>query len=350
MGLRAVSGLRRIRSLNGFCVFDARTAHKAALWSCGLLLSFLGFCASLEEECVLGIVGQSVSLPCVRPQLKTSVNVTIEWRRGEEVVLRSVWRDDGIVEEWSINRVTTPPDAVLTGNLSLQLPTVDLSEHSVNYSLLVTSGQNHSAELCTVCLRTAASFSSPLLQREKEAGPGGETTFWCHSSGGFPAPAVYWLINDTEDPPDGSVRTLAAALPDSILYNVTSQLMLNVSEDASVSCVVENPSTNENVTSTTSGVKVRGGPVVTGRASEAMWIFSTALCAVVGVMVLVGVIYQIHLDRMSKKKKKEFQKKHLNRGYKRRPEEEEEDEEVMEEDEEVMKEEDEEVMKKETDV
>ncbi|XP_031696161.1 uncharacterized protein LOC116378426 isoform X2 [Anarrhichthys ocellatus] len=168
----------------------------------------------------------------------------------------------------------------------------------------------------------AASFSFPLLRREKEAGPGGESAFWCHSSGGFPAPAVYWLINDTEDPPDGSVRTLAAALPDSLLYNVTSQLMLNVSEDSSVSCVVENPSMNENLTSTTSGVKVRGGPVVTGRASEAMWIFSTALCAVVGVMVLVGVIYQIHLDRMSKKKK-EFHKQHLNRGYKRRrPEEE----------------------------
>ncbi|XP_068581555.1 ICOS ligand-like [Cebidichthys violaceus] len=340
MGLRSFSGLRRNGSLNGFCVFGAQTAHKAALWSSGLLLSFLGFCACLDEECILGIVGQPVSLPCIRPKLITSVNVTVEWRRGEEVVLRSVWRDDGIVEEWSINRATTPPKAALTGNLSLQLPTVNPSEHSVNYSLIVTSGQNQSAELCTVCLRTAASFSSPLLWRE-ETGPGGETSFWCHSSGGFPAPALYWLINDTEDPPGGSVRTLAAALPNSLLYNVTSQLTLNVSEDASVSCVVGNPSINENLTATSSGVKVRGGPVVTGRASEAMWIFSTALCVVVGAMVLVGVVYQIHLDRMSKRKKKDFQKQHPMRGYKRRrPEEEEEEEEK-----EAMKPE-----KKETDV
>lgn len=34
--------------------------------------------------------------------------------------------------------------------------------------------------------------------------------------------------------------------------------------------------------------------------------FSTVLCVVVGVMVVVGVVYQIHLDRVSKRKKKEF--------------------------------------------
>lgn len=52
---------------------------------------------------------------------------------------------------------------------------------------------------------------------------------------------------------------------------------------------------------------VPGSPMV-GRASEAMWIFSTALCAVVGVMVAIGVAYQIHLDKISKKKKLEYQR------------------------------------------
>lgn len=53
---------------------------------------------------------------------------------------------------------------------------------------------------------------------------------------------------------------------------------------------------------------------VAGRASEAMWIFSTGLCAVVGVMVAVGVGYQIHLDRVSKRKKLEFQYQQSKRG------------------------------------
>lgn len=45
------------------------------------------------------------------------------------------------------------------------------------------------------------------------------------------------------------------------------------------------------------------------RASDAMWIFGTAISAVVGVMVIAGVVYQVHLDRVAKKKK-EYQ----NRG------------------------------------
>ncbi|XP_054458050.1 uncharacterized protein LOC129094061 [Anoplopoma fimbria] len=340
MGLSAASRLESKVSLRSFFFFSS---FGAALWRSGLLLCFLGFCACVEEQCVLGVVGQPVSLPCVHPGLLTSVNVSIEWRRGEEVVLRSVWREDGAVEEWSINRATTPPDATLTGNLSLQLPTVDPSEHNVNYSLIVTSGENQTTELCTVCLRTAASFSSPMLRR-LEAEPGGETAFWCHSSGGFPEPKVYWFINDTNDPPDGSVRTLVAELPDSLLFNVTSRLTLNVSEGASVSCVVENPSTKESLRATNYGGKVKGGPVVKSRASDAMWIFSTALCTVVGVMVLVGVVYQIHLDRMSKRKKKEFQKGQ-NRGYKRRRPVEEVEEEEEEKEKVAMKPE-----KKETDV
>lgn len=50
------------------------------------------------------------------------------------------------------------------------------------------------------------------------------------------------------------------------------------------------------------------------RASDSLWMFSTALCAVVGVMVVVGVAYQIHLDRVSKRKKLEFQSMKADRG------------------------------------
>ncbi|XP_042371253.1 T-lymphocyte activation antigen CD80-like [Plectropomus leopardus] len=275
----------------------------AALWRAGLLLSFLGFCACLEDQCVLGVVGRPVSLPCVYPQLLSSENISIEWRRGEEVVLTSVVKEDGDVEEWSVNRATTPADAALTGNFSLQLPTVDPSKQQINYSLFVNSGENQSTELCTVCLRTAASFSFPRLQKEAEDGE--ETTFLCQSSGGFPEPAVYWLINNTEEPPEGSVMTKVAPLPNTNLYNVTSLLTVNVSKDDSVSCVIQNLSMNETLSSTTYGGK---GSPVKSRASEAMWMFSTGLCVVVGVMVLAGVMYQIHLDRISKKKKKEFQK------------------------------------------
>ncbi|XP_040897239.1 ICOS ligand-like [Toxotes jaculatrix] len=282
-----------------------------ALWRTGLMLSFLRFCACLEEDCVLGVVGRPVSLPCFYPELLTSVNVSIEWRREDRVVLRSEWGEGAKVEEWSTDSATISADAALTGNLSLELPSADPSQDKTYYSLFIVSGENQSAPLCTVCLRIAASFSSPLLQRE-EAALGNETAFLCHSSGGFPEPAVHWLINDSEELPEGSVVTVAASLADSNLYNITSHLTVNISEVSSVSCVIKNLPMNQTLTSTSYGVQ--GSPKVS-RASEAMWIFSTALCVVVGVMVLAGVAYQIHLDRISKRKKDEYRRQ--NRGYKR---------------------------------
>ncbi|KAM7012004.1 ICOS ligand-like [Tautogolabrus adspersus] len=267
-----------------------------------------------EEDCVLGIIGRPVLLPCFYPQLLTSVNVSIEWRQDDQVVLNAMWRDDGDVVEWSINRASVSAEALLTGNISLELPSVDPVDNNKNYRVFIISGDNQSAALCSVCLRIAASFSFPLLRRGEAAQ--GNKTFLCQSGGGFPEPAVHWLIDNTAEPPEGSVKTLITSLPDSKLFNITSRLTVNVSKDSSVSCIIENPAMNKTVTATTYGAD--GSPVVS-RASEAMWIFSTILCVVVGVMVIVGVGYQIHLDRISKRKKKEYQyqQTHANRGYKR---------------------------------
>ncbi|KAK5870341.1 hypothetical protein PBY51_024986 [Eleginops maclovinus] len=318
MDLTAFSGRKRRLSVERFLVVHARTVPDrgvlAADWrTVFLLLLLLPVCCSGEEECVLGLVGRPVSLSCFLPQLLTSVNLSIEWRRGKEVVLRSVWREDGVLEEWSVHRFSTPEDASLSGNLSLQLPSVEASENTTYYSLVETSGGNSSSELCSVCLRTAASFSDPLLQREESLHGGPEAVFSCQSSGGFPEPTLTWLINDTEDPPPGAVTTITTPLSDIWLFNISSRLTVNISKDGSVTCLVKNPALNETLTSTSYSVR---RSAVRSRASEAMWIFSTALCVVVGVMVLTGVAYQINLDRISKRKKQDFEKEQ-SRGYKR---------------------------------
>ncbi|XP_061593869.1 ICOS ligand-like [Cololabis saira] len=282
---------------------------RAAPW----LLLLLRLCASLEQDCILGIVGQPLSLPCFHTvQLSAFENVSIEWRRDEKVVLRAAWGEDGNVETCSVNHASISSDAARTGDFSLTLPAVHPKEDRMQYSLSFISGENTSAILCTVCLQIAAKFSAPLLVKDMAA-EGTEMTFLCHSSGGYPQPAVYWLINNTENPPEGSVRTLAASLPNSHLYNITSHLTVNVSNDSSVSCIIENPSTNENLTSTS---YARSESTAVNRAAEAMWIFSTALCVVVGILVAAGIAYQIHLDKISKQRKHKYQEQ--QRGYRRR--------------------------------
>ncbi|XP_043985655.1 ICOS ligand-like [Gambusia affinis] len=266
-----------------------------------LLLCCVCLCAALEQRgCILGEVGKPVLLPC-HPNLGRLLNFSVEWRNHDKAVFRSQWDGEGNVETWSVNYARIPTDAATTGNFSLELPSAQPKHDGSRYSLFLLSGENQSAPLCTRCLRVAASFRIPEVRKE-------ESSYLCLSWGGFPQPVVYWLIDDSRQPPGGSVRTRAQALPDSHLYNVTSQLTANVSKDNSVSCTVKNPSTNETLT-------VKLGTSSSGsRASQGMWIFSTVLCVVVAIMVLTGIYYQIHLDRISKRRK-EYEEPRRGRRY-----------------------------------
>uniref|UniRef100_A0A8C5G745 Ig-like domain-containing protein n=1 Tax=Gouania willdenowi TaxID=441366 RepID=A0A8C5G745_GOUWI len=177
------------------------------LWLCGSQ-------GSQASDCVLGIVGRPVLLPCFHPEFLTLGNRSAEWKRNDEVVLRS--------------------------NQTDPLCTVITVLRSIYRCLFIY--------VCPQCL-SAASFSSPQLHRE-EGEQGELPVFLCQSSGGYPEPRVYWIINDTDEPPDGSVRTQKQQLPDSNLYNITSHMTVNISKEASVSCIIQNLPMNETFTST----------------------------------------------------------------------------------------------------
>lgn len=285
-----------------------------ALWSFGLLFSFSTLGACLDDECVIGIVAHPVLLPCFHQNAPLSFhNLSAEWRRGDEQVLKAKWEEDGDLVIWSLNKASIAANAPLTGNFSLELPKVNPKEDKMTYSLFLTPSENESVPLCSLCLRTAARFSLPLLHRDEA--DGNRTVFLCQSSGGFPKPTVFWLINDTEQPPEDSVWTDLALLSDSNLYNVTSQLTVNLSREDSVSCHIQNQWMNETLISKSSGVK---DDTFRSRASDGMWMFSTGLCVAVGILVAVGVGYQIHLDRISKKRRVLYESTRAQRGQKKK--------------------------------
>ncbi|KAM9797720.1 uncharacterized protein LOC133166617 isoform X2 [Syngnathus typhle] len=317
------------------------------LWSTGLLLSFFFTCCNAwDVECVLGIVGRPLRLSCFYREALTLANVSVEWRRNENKVVGD--EDDN--------------DDALTGNFTLSLPTVDPQEDNASYSVIISARENRSLEACSLCVRVAAPFSAPELRWEA-AEENVPSVFQCDSGGGFPKPVLDWLIDDgAQEIPEGSVQTQVELREDSRLYHITSYLSVNVT-DNNVSCVVHNTLLNQTLTSTTrmwdvtAGGKGRfvmslergsagsdgqyggpdlctficgsrwllpclcldavwHGPVVT-RARDALWVFSTALCVVVGIMVAVGLGYQIHLDRVSKRKKIQHLSRR-DRGYHRR--------------------------------
>lgn len=97
-----------------------------------------------------------MSLPCfyADSDLLPFGNFSIEWRRDEEVVLRSAWEEGRNVDIWSINNASLSFKEALTGNLSLELPAVEPKEDPVFYNLSVSQG-NLSVQVCSVCLRIA---------------------------------------------------------------------------------------------------------------------------------------------------------------------------------------------------
>ncbi|KAF3834820.1 hypothetical protein F7725_027377 [Dissostichus mawsoni] len=103
MDLTAFSRVKRKLFPERFLVLISRTLPQREMPAAGwrtlflLLLLLLPVCCCGEEECVLGLVGRPVSLSCFLPQLLTSVNLSIAWRRGRR------WccgRCGGRMERW----------------------------------------------------------------------------------------------------------------------------------------------------------------------------------------------------------------------------------------------------------
>ncbi|XP_030228571.1 ICOS ligand isoform X2 [Gadus morhua] len=281
-------------------------------WSTTLFIGLLNHCACYEEKenCIVGVVGEPITLPCFYSghELNT-LNFSVEWRRDSQVLLRSVWEEAERVEQWptaDTNTSRLSDDVLENGDFSLELSAVLPSRQAQTFHMfLVRAGEARRSPLCTVCLRTAASFTPPSVQR-LDPPEANQTTFLCRSVGGHPEPTVHWLINGTRAPPGASVTSSTAPMANSSLHSIISLLLADVSHQTTVTCLVEVPSLNETLNATSYGVKVSP---VGSRASGALWVFSTALCAAVAVLVTAAIIYQVLVDRGHK----ELRKTH--RGY-----------------------------------
>ncbi|KAJ8350856.1 hypothetical protein SKAU_G00259860 [Synaphobranchus kaupii] len=267
------------------------------IWTTGLLFSM----TSLGDAYVLGIVGKSAVLPCVYNGTfdLDAGNVSVEWRTGSELVHRSVLgKEQEVMQSVSQgNRTRLVTDVIRNGDISLLVSDVAVRDAQSYDCYLTHPGVQSSSPVCTVHLSAAAPFSHPAVLRVDDA-EGEEARFICHSRGGYPKPTVHWFIDDTQHPLVGTVHTYSTLLPESELYNITSVLSVNLTRDMAVSCAVENRLLNNTLTSVNFAVQVK--PVVS-RASEAMWMFSTALCVLVGLLVVTGVVYQFKKDYSHKK-------------------------------------------------
>ncbi|KAG5275993.1 hypothetical protein AALO_G00126760 [Alosa alosa] len=269
-------------------------------WFAVLLLGLVKQSSSEEDECSVGVIGESAILPCIYngTQSLLSANISAWWRSETEEMLRAMWRQGEEILNVSLlesSRVLMPSLCPQTGDFSMTLTGI-VPMDAKTYSLHISfDDEETSSVLCTVCLKVGAHFSFPVIQRG-ETNVEHQTQFVCHSRGGYPQAALHWLINSTDQPPSGSVKAYAQPLQDSELYNITSVMTVSNAKHIPVTCTVENRILNETFSTIYWPEEKQFSPVV-ARASEAMLVFSTVVIIIVSLLVAMGIVFQVKWDR-----------------------------------------------------
>ncbi|KAI1899540.1 hypothetical protein AGOR_G00062840 [Albula goreensis] len=142
-------------------------------WTTGVLLSVVSF-SSLGDGCVLGIVGDSAILPCIYNETDdlTTMNISIEWRKGNEVVHRTVLGEGTEVTQSMTyeNRTQLFTDVVQKGDFSLLISDINVRDAQSYDCYVSRQGGQSSTPLCRVCLSTADGVqTSPVVGRASQA-------------------------------------------------------------------------------------------------------------------------------------------------------------------------------------
>ncbi|XP_051567444.1 uncharacterized protein LOC127448724 isoform X1 [Myxocyprinus asiaticus] len=133
-------------------------------WFSALLLSVTSLVLLQADECIVGVIGENALLPCVYNGVKnlTFLHISSEWKKGMDVIHSSVWTE-GQVELQNVShsiRTTVSSLAPKTGDFSMELHDIHLSD-THNYSFhLKLDGQDSSPPICTVCLNVEAGVRS----------------------------------------------------------------------------------------------------------------------------------------------------------------------------------------------
>ncbi|XP_066561922.1 T-lymphocyte activation antigen CD80 isoform X1 [Amia ocellicauda] len=224
-----------------------------------LMIAALLICAtdnsSTGNDCIVGVIGEATVLPChyTGEERLEQRNIALEWRTDSVVVHSFVNGEDVLNKQGKNyhNRTHLFKQHLEKGNFSLRLSDTGKEDEQHYKCLYYSKSIKKTIHLNKMCLSVAAHYSEPGLHRVPVP-EGGDAQFSCSSSGGFPEPRVHWLLN-SQRPPVDIVNTVYTQDPVTGLYRVSSRLNItvNITQDITVSCTIENPRLNESRSSAT---------------------------------------------------------------------------------------------------
>ncbi|XP_051776049.1 butyrophilin subfamily 3 member A1-like [Erpetoichthys calabaricus] len=269
-----------------------------------LCLILLPLVHAIADDCLTAIFGEAVQIPCF---LKTTESlkvddISLEWttsHKDDIVHAFQKGRDDLNHQEHQFKgRTHLFISELPRGNFSLMLSNVSVSDE-LQYVCSYSMGNKHNEQLSEHCLQTAGRYSDPIVYGLSPVLEDSDVNFICTSSGGFPEPKVYWLVNKKLLQDSRQVNTTLSR--DSRgLYSVNSIFSLNVTDDVSVTCTVENEKLREKRTSAEIKYQIEKAELDNQTSLK---------IGLPLVLLLIAVIVGIVLWRRKKQKKKEWQSK-----------------------------------------
>ncbi|XP_069053482.1 CD276 antigen homolog [Lepisosteus oculatus] len=212
-----------------------------------LLSAFITACSNTSQ---LGIIGEDVMLPC-NCEMEENIEYLV-WQIGEHRVVDAFIkgkRNQDEQDEEFRNR-TKLFFKEKKGNCSLQMSLVSIADEHIYTCIYETSSVNQ----VHVSLQVAANYSRPDLQLLSEPKiEGVAKTYTCTTKGGYPMGKIHWLLNNQALNVTMDARH-DTDLRDNITgcYNLSSSLTLKLFKSDVLSCSVENPRLQVNLTSSIS--------------------------------------------------------------------------------------------------
>ncbi|XP_058884820.1 ICOS ligand-like [Acipenser ruthenus] len=224
----------------------------SSVWIILLLLVMVCPVMSTGNGCVLGMIRSSVTIPCEyrNEGILERNNIAIEWRTSDSIVHGFVHGEDKLENQASQykNRTKIFQSEVEHGNFSLRLSDITPEDETDYNCFFHKKGLSTSKHADTVCLIAAGHYTEPFLSTSHREN--NEVDFTCTSSSGFPKPIVHWFINKKDISPEaGREHTTLDKDPSDGSFTVTSVLTVNVTQDLTVTCAIENERLGETRTS-----------------------------------------------------------------------------------------------------